>query len=454
MSNPSGTARRPGRRQPGASTTTGSAVNGTTAAEAPAPSPAQGETIQVAGTAAPEHAQASRRGARSTGAGSSSGRRRSHSSSTPAALRRLGAVGLLSGTLIGAGSFAAVTVADANADEAAATSLAALDGARAAGAVARAEGDQAILTRTSTDASTRAAQRMMESMSAVVNGLSVANTGGDATLGAAAGATLSHPGLVEDARAQGTESAITALRENEQAWSGPIDRAVGAQRGQVDAAGTRQSLALIGGIAAGGLGTAALAGSAVWLARRTRRVVNPPLVGATVLGVAVLVGTVGALVSAETTTTQAAAATAAGTTNSTLLADAAALREAQLDGLLPTSAAGGGASSQQRDAVDAAMAKADGPAQSAWSTYLASYDRTTAAAGSNRAGAVTEATTTGAQAFQRLVETLGGTPAPAAASTATGSNIPGPLPWLLLAGGLGAGGLAVLGTARRLEEYR
>ena len=206
-------------------------------------------------------------------------------------------------------------------------------------------------------------------------------------------------------------------------------------------------------IVVGGAATVLLVGSMVWLARKTRRVINPPLLIGTVLVAGTTVFSAGAAVQSSVVVGGAADGATALKSQSVVLAAAHEARAAELQSALAGSTAQVQAAGQQAQDAAARADAAGAAANPAWATYVQSQKQTLSAAPNDRAKAVTNATTTSATAFAAFVKEAGAVTATAhndAGAPAAGST----LPWLALLAGLGGGSLAWIGLDRRLKDYR
>lgn len=210
-------------------------------------------------------------------------------------------------------------------------------------------------------------------------------------------------------------------------------------------------------ILVGGASLVLLVGTGWWLARRTRRVINPSLATGTLLvalttaaGIAGAAGPANALAGAGETGYLAPAYTAG--------AAAADARAAELSALLP-GATVSAATTQAQDANSRVSNAITGngvtqQARTAWSDYLVAQQRSLSAAATNRTTAISTATTSGQTTYAALAQAL-----PIDAAQATDAAIPDvgdgtPWPWLALLAGIAGGSLAWIGLDRRLKDYR
>lgn len=385
--------------------------------------------------------------------------RRAGRASTPTALRWMGAVGLLTGVLVGATGFAATTSAADRASETvtSAQGTDALDRADAYGARARAQAAGAALSRSLGTTRTASVDGLAQDLGQAQAAIVASGATGSA-LSTAVQAVPRYAAVVTRAGtdATGTASTYSGAAQLEKTWTEGVEGALSADRSvtqtTASAAGWPVRLWIVAG---GGLGTAVLLGCTVWVARRTRRVINPPLVGAVLLSGLVTAGAVAVTVSAASTASIAAEQVSSSPTERALVRDASLLRESQAEDLLGS--ATGASTTVPADAasrIDSSVEVLSPEVRQAWTTYRASYARAQAA--DTPALASSEAATTGATSFDALMTALDQA-SPRWSAAAPGfesSPADGAWPWLLLGGGVAAGGLAVVGANLRLREYR
>lgn len=380
--------------------------------------------------------------------------------STPDMLRRLSACGLLAGVLTGAASFGSVLYGESAARSAADTLATSASATRAATAVADA---RAVATAAHLRAGSGSTQAVTNALADAAAALAAVRTQDDeladqvvaaqralpAFTAAAVAAVTPAGGSPDDGAGQQLRSADAALSEQTEVVT---TLAAQAEAGSVRPAQLMTVLPL----GVGGAATVLLLGTGWWLARRTRRVVNPPLavgtlliLGATGLGIAATLLPSGAV--------SASSATGYLSTSATAHQGAAQARAAELSALLP-SADVAAATSTAKDAdtrVQQALAgdEAIGASSGAtWRIYAQLQGQVLAQASANRSTAISTSTGAGAEAFERFTASLPRVDANAALPTR--SDTGAPWAWLALLGGVAGGALTWVGLDRRLKDYR
>lgn len=434
VANSPGAPRRPASQGPG----TGSASHGATAAGAQSVSGASAAGAPAAG----ERSVATR------------------ARSTPDMLRRLSAAGLLAGVLTGAASFGSVLYGESAARSAADTLATSASATRAATAVADA---RAVAATAHLRAGSNSTQAVTTALADATAALAAVRTQDDeladqvvtaqralpAFTVAAVAAVTPAGGTPDAAAGEQLRSADAALSEQTE-----VVTTLAASAGQQSVRPAQLMTALPLGI--GGAAAVLLVGTGWWLARKTRRVVNPPLavgtllvIGAAGLGVAATLLPSGAVIASSNTGYLSPSATAHQ--------GAAQARAAELSALLPsadvasaTSAANDAdARVQQVLTQDEAIGASSG---AAWRTYAQAQVQVLSQVGSNRSTAITTSTGSGAGAFERFTASLPRVDANAALPTR--SDAGAPWAWLALLGGVAGGALAWIGLDRRLKDYR
>lgn len=449
-------AAQPSRR-PSGPTSSAATPPSTRTASAPAAATATAPQTTGRGARTPRRAGAARRSTRST----------------PETLRRLSAIGLLAGGLTGVASYAAVTAGNASAHQAAWSAHIAETGAQAQVAVAqsRAAAATALLTTSSSTATTNTTT----AIEALVTASDRLAAAADASLDADSFAAISTAqqalppyaaalgsattaAAANGAGAAGATTAATRLRAADEAVveaTTPLQGLVRQQLTAVDDAQTLASLATALPIVVGGAATALLAGSMVWLARKTHRVINPPLLVGTLLVAGTTLFSAAAAVHSSGVASGASIDAATLQSRAVMLAAAHEARAAELQSVLPGSTAQVQAAGQEAaDAVtrvDTSIRDAGG---AAWVDYVAAQKQTLAAAPTDRAKAATNATTTSATAFAAFVTAVGPVTAVTAQPDPNTLDAGNTWPWMALLAGLGGGSLAWIGLDRRLKDYR
>lgn len=387
---------------------------------------------------------------------------------TPSTLRRLSAVGLLAGALTGAASYGAVTANESAAHESAVAANIAMktSGARVAIAQARAATATSVLTASpdSGPALTSAATALSQaadllgdagaqtSDETVATQLSQAQQALPAYAATAASAVTRSPGSA------GAEGPGSQLRAGDAALTTAIEPLPGLVNGTLQSAldgqGTATAIALLPVLVGGGA-TIVLAGSMVWLARKTHRIVNPPLLLGTLLLAATTVASAGTAAQSAQIVTAAGQSAQATQTHGSILAAAHEARAAELAAVLPGTTAQAtdavAEASTASEAVAGLLASASPEVIQAWTTYTTTQKGVLDQVASNRTAAVNASTGQASTDFAAFLEKLGTVSAPAEVSP---PNAFTPLAWLALLAGLGGGALAWSGFDRRLKDYR
>lgn len=377
--------------------------------------------------------------------------------STPQMLRRLSALGLLAGVLTGAASFGAITIGESTARTDAATLATASSATRALTDidVARGQATSAYL-----GASGASAADVQEAVADAAVSLAALRPASEQSAAA-----------VEQAQRALTGYAATSSTA---VSAGSTDRAAGQRLQAADAAlaqatntvsqlafegrtTTGSTVATLLPILVGGAGTVLLAGTGVWLARKTRRVINPPLlVGTLLVAGSLALGVVAT--AAPATAISAEAGTGYLSDTAAVRAAAGQARAAELSAVLPGAdvAASSTAANDARNRVDSLLAA--GPTAfpdniaTSWRSYAAQSGQVLGTAGSNATAAATAATTTSAAAYSAFAAEL-----PAVNTSAPDPATPDPAApwaWLSLLAGIAGGVLAWIGLDRRLKDYR
>ncbi len=372
-------------------------------------------------------------------------------------LRRLSAYGLLAGVVTGATAFGAILYGES---QAAATVRTLATAAAATDAATSLADVRAQATTAHLRGGTASAQDVTNSLGAASAALAQVETADGELAEQVAAAQRALPAYAVAAAAAVTDSGASPDAASGQALV-RADSTLAEQTAVITQLATQgretsrapQAVALLP-LVLGGAATALLAGAGWWLARRTHRVINPPLAvgtllvaGATALGVGATVQPLMAAAAPAQTgsLSSAAAAREAG----------AEARAAELAALLPgADIANATADSDRAGARVEAALTADSALGSAstttWSTYDQVRARTLAQATSERTSAATSATTTGQNsyaAYRASLPAVTANPAlPAGGAT--------PWAWLALLAGIGGGSLAWIGLDRRLKDYR
>lgn len=377
---------------------------------------------------------------------------------TPLAMRRLGAAGLLGGLLTGAAAFGALSSDSATieagtkaAKESQAISAAQIqvDQARTqalTGAVAGGTGNAAT---SAYDASVQALGAALSATSGLPDvGLDPAKlTAYAAAVGQARGQGASGPSTVlsaEDGIARSSAALADAKQRSDRQATGSIATSLTAS----------VSAGLVGGVA-----TVGLIGCSIWLARRTHRVINPPLAGAVLLTAAATAAVVaGGVATSDPVDAARASVTSSDATARVVLDHLARARTDELLALSPGRTAAERAASAEdatrwRPIIATKVTELGNEDVAArWRTYAQTAEQSTQNASTQAAAARTAATTTGTNAYDGVVQAL--TP------LTTASELPEPAPWLdaakwgSLLGGALAGVLAFVGFAWGQREYR
>lgn len=439
----------------------------------PPVSPAIASAIgPAAGTIAPSAQTAAEA---SAGAGGRKvGRRTRHAAlPTPVMLRRLSAVGLLAGVLTGAASYGAMTASDASARSSAVAARIATTTADAQVAMAQARSAGATSLVTTSAGSDTAAATAIESLSRAADRLADAGAQApdEATrlpISRAQHALPAYAAAAASAAARSTDSASAGaaagqLRAGDTALSeatNPLQKLVDDQLAAVASAQSLSTAIALLPVVVGGGATIALVGSMVWLARKTHRVINPPLLFGTLLVAGTTVFSAGIAAESAQIVSSAGQSTEAIRAHGLVLAAAHEARAAELAAVLPGTSAQVAEASARATTADARVSTllnstrdlAGSAALQAWTTYEATQRQLVLGqVGTDRGKAVNASTGQASTEFTAFVEMLGSTSATDQVAAPDAGNV---LPWLALLTGLGGGAFAWAGLDRRHKDYR
>lgn len=445
------------------------AAQGARAAGAPATQPGAQSAAQPgsqsaaqapAQASAPSQVPATQAGPGAASAGRARAGRRANtvSRSTPEMLRRLSAFGLLAGVLSGAASFGAITIGENAARTSATTMTTASAATRALSDIgtARAQASTAYLGGRGVTAAD--VQNGLGSAAVSLAAVRTADVGLAGEIESTQRALTSYSAAAGMAVKAG--SGDTGAGQNLAVADGTLARSANVLERLAFGSGTANTTtaawaAALLPLAVGGAATALLVGTGVWLARKTRRVINPPLLVGTLLVAGSLAIGVAATALPATAVDQqagngylapAAVALAAGSQS----------RAAELAAVLPGAdvAAASAAAADARTQVETTLTGSGQLAGNAsmWTAYGDRQSAVLQQATSDRAAAAQSATTTSRTAYEAYVAALPAVDTHAAAPSAPPEGTP--WAWLALLTGIAGGALAWIGLDRRLKDYR
>lgn len=445
----------------GATASSGSPASAGAAASAGSPASVAATASAGSGASGVSKAPGSRRPGRRQGrpgrkaTNTASGGRAARS--TPQMLRRLSALGLLAGVLTGAASFGAITIGESTARTDAATLATASSATRALTDIDVARGQATTAYLGASGASAADVQEAVGDAAVSLAALRPESEQSAAAVQQAQRALTGYAAVASTAVAGG--STDTAAGQQLQAADAALAQATNtvSQLAYEGRTTTGSTVATLLPILVGGAGTVLLAGTAVWLARKTRRVINPPLlVGTLLVAGSLALGVVAT--AAPATAISAEAGTGYLSDTAAVRAAAGQARAAELSAVLPGAdvAASSTQAEDARNRVDSLLAA--GPTAfpdniaTSWRSYAAQSGQVLGRAGSDATAAATAATTTSAAAYSAFAAELPAVntsaPAPATPDAAT------PWAWLSLLAGIAGGVLAWIGLDRRLKDYR
>ncbi|MDO5711766.1 MAG: hypothetical protein Q4P32_08535 [Micrococcales bacterium] len=375
--------------------------------------------------------------------------------------------------LTGAASFGAVTTSVSAAREAASGAHVASPAAQAqvAGAQARAAAATTLLTgssasssapSTSIDALVTASERLADAGKGTPDQTTFATISGAQQALPPYAAAISAAATAAGSGTTPTTAANTVRAGDEAltAATTPLQGLVTEQLSKVSDAKSLSTLAAALPIVVGGAATMFLVTSMFWLARKTHRLVNAPLlVGTLIVAGTTAFSTAATLQSANVVNAASTSADSVAA-HGVLLASAHEARAAELQSVLPGTSTQAQAASALAKTADARVGSllsaselAGGGAPQAWADYQSAQQQALATVGSDRAKAATTATTTAATAFNAFVKQVPATGATMQNDT-TAPDAADIWPWLALLAGLSGGALAWVGLDRRLKDYR